>query len=40
MQRSCECGICSHYSEEECITHECLCCINFHIRSGPKNISN
>ncbi|ABK77218.1 hypothetical protein CENSYa_0585 [Cenarchaeum symbiosum A] len=31
---SCECGICGHFSEEECIKRECRCCMNFHIRSG------
>ena len=36
MKTHCECGICSHVSEAECITKECKCCINFHTRSGPK----
>lgn len=35
--RSCECGICGHFSESECLDKECKCCINFHRRSGPKN---
>ena len=25
-----------HYAEDECIKNECKCCINFHVRSGPK----
>lgn len=33
--RSCECGICGHFSEDECLDKECGCCINFHTRSGP-----
>ena len=36
MRKSCECGICSHYDEKNCIAKECRCCINFHRRSGPK----
>lgn len=32
----CECGICGHYSEEECLGKECACCVNFHLRSGPR----
>ncbi len=36
VQTHCECGICGHLSEKECITNECKCCINFHTRSGPK----
>lgn len=36
MTKGCECGICGHYSEDECITKECKCCMNFHVRSGPK----
>ncbi len=31
----CECGICNHFSEEECMRRECKCCVNFHSRSGP-----
>lgn len=38
MGKSCECGICGHFSEEECFEKECECCINFHVRSGPKAI--
>ncbi len=33
---SCECGICGHFSEEECVKIQCKCCLNFHLRSGPK----
>lgn len=36
IMKGCECGICGHYSEEECIKNECKCCLNFHERSGPK----
>jgi hypothetical protein len=32
----CECGMCDHVSDKECIEEECKCCINFHLRSGPK----
>ncbi len=32
----CECGICGHYADDECIKNECKCCLNFHLRSGPK----
>ena len=32
----CECGICGHHYEDECIKSECKCCLNFHVRSGPK----
>lgn len=35
--RHCECGICNHATEKECIEKECKCCLNFHLRSGPKN---
>ena len=35
--RGCECGICHHFSEAECLEKECKCCINFHLRSGPKS---
>jgi len=27
MSRSCECGICGHHSESECIEKECKCCL-------------
>ncbi len=37
MARSCECGICGHHRESECISNECRCCLNFHVRSGPKS---
>ena len=33
----CECGICGHHKESECLKLECKCCINFHLRSGPKS---
>ncbi len=36
MENSCECGICGHHLERECLIAECKCCSNFHIRSGPK----
>ena len=36
MSNSCECGICGHHSESECLQKECKCCLNFHERSGPK----
>jgi len=36
MSKSCECGICGHHKEAECVQKECKCCLNFHERSGPK----
>ena len=36
MASSCECGICGHHSEKECLHDRCRCCINFHERSGPR----
>ena len=36
MSKSCECGICDHHSESECVQKECKCCLNFHERSGSK----
>lgn len=36
MSIHCECGICGHGAEQECITQECQCCTNFHIRSGQN----
>jgi hypothetical protein len=30
----CQCGICNHNIELDCIKRECNCCFNFHIRSG------
>ncbi len=36
MTSGCECGICGHPTEEECIKKECKCCLNFHERSGSK----
>ena len=37
MNTHCECGICGHFSENECIKNECKCCSNFHLRSGIKS---
>ena len=37
MNTHCECGICGHFSENECIKNECKCCNNFHLRSGTKS---
>ena len=31
--RHCECGICDHNNESDCIGQECACCYNFHIRA-------
>lgn len=39
MGRGCECGICGHHSEEECVRMECSCCSNFHARSGPRQVA-
>ena len=39
MDRGCECGICNHFSEEECLEKGCECCSNFHVRSGPKQVA-
>ena len=36
MASHCECGICGHFNEKDCIENECKCCSNFHIRSGSK----
>ena len=37
VMHSCQCGICGHRdSRDECIKKECVCCLNFHIRSGPR----
>ena len=36
MNAHCECGICGHFSEKECIKNESKCCSNFHLRSGSK----
>lgn len=36
VMHSCQCGICGHRDRDECIKKECVCCLNFHIRSGPK----
>ncbi len=36
MSKSCECGICDHHYESECLEKECKCCLNFHERSGPR----
>jgi len=27
MSGSCECGICDHHSESECLEKECKCCL-------------
>gem|GEM_PF-1007777 len=35
----CECGICNHTSDKDCFEKECKCCINFHLRSGPKRLT-
>lgn len=34
MSIHCECGICGHVIEQECVAKECGCCTNFHVRSG------
>ena len=36
MGTHCECGICGHFNEKDCIEKECKCCSNFHLRSGSK----
>ena len=36
IQIHCDCGICGHHTEKECVEKECKCCLNFHVRSGPK----
>ena len=36
MGTHCECGICGHFNEKDCIENECKCCSNFHLRSGSK----
>lgn len=38
MENSCECGICGHHYESECLEKKCKCCLNFHERSGPKRV--
>ena len=43
IQMHCDCGICGHFMEQECIEKECRCCLNFHLRSGPgvgRNVSS
>ena len=40
MAAHCECGICGHFDENECVKNECECCSNFHLRSGPKTQKN
>ena len=40
MATHCECGICGHFDENECVKNECECCSNFHLRSGPKTQKN
>ena len=34
MMKHCECGICGHFTEDDCIKNKCKCCSNFHLRSG------
>ncbi|KAG2479115.1 MAG: hypothetical protein NPMRth3_820003 [Nitrosopumilales archaeon] len=34
MKIHCECGICGHTIDQECIMNDCDCCVNFHVRSG------
>ena len=36
MGTHCECGICGHFNEKDCIEKNCKCCSNFHIRSGSN----
>ena len=36
MSAHCECGICGHFNEKDCIEKGCECCSNFHLRSGSK----
>ena len=36
MGTHCECGICGHFNEKDCIEKNCECCSNFHIRSGSN----
>ena len=36
MGTHCECGICGHFDEKDCIEKNCKCCSNFHIRSGSN----
>ena len=36
MGTHCECGICGHFEEKDCIEKNCKCCSNFHIRSGSN----
>ena len=36
MGSHCECGICGHFTEKDCIENGCKCCSNFHLRSGSK----
>jgi len=31
MAAHCECGICGHFDENECVKNECKCCSNFHL---------
>ena len=40
MAAHCECGICGHFDENDCVKNECKCCSNFHLRSGPKTQKN
>jgi len=34
MKINCECGICGHTIDQECIINDCDCCVNFHKHSG------
>ncbi len=36
MDTHCECGICGHFTANDCVEKECKCCSNFHLRSGSK----
>jgi len=36
MGTHCECGICGHFDEKDCIEKNSKCCSNFHIRSGSN----
>jgi len=36
MGTHCECGICGHFNEKDCIEKDSKCCSNFHLRSGSK----
>lgn len=38
--RHCECGMCGHQNESDCLSNECECCYNFHIRSRKELENN